>query len=173
MRKTNTIEHRTVKHPKGLGWYAVEITNGLETWRSSNFATVDLCEERIKQRQNLKALTQAQLNKANKKSEKVSPLSVEGRVLKRVKKTYVRYINKFDEYAKVRANQSNAEHQEWFVLQDIHKIFGLYPTAVKRLVENGSLTPPAHDDSTKYRTSWTFKFEQLEEMAKRFKEQIN
>lgn len=173
MRKTNHFEYKTVRHPKNLGWYAVEITNGLESWRSSNFATVDLCEQRIKQRQSLKALTQAQITKANEKPDKAHPLSVEGRVLKRVKKTYVRYVNKFDEYVKLRANQSSAERQEWFVLQDIHKIFGLYPTAIKRLVENGLLTPPIHDDSTKYRTSWTFKFEQLEEMAQRFKKQIN
>lgn len=174
MKKQNQkprIEYKTPKHPKG-GWYVIELTDGVETWRSSNFSTLESCKDRIEMRKELKDRILVRKEKQRPRAE-IKPFYNKGNVIaKRIKKSYVKYATKFREYLALRATETNSERKQDFSITDIHQIFGLYPTALKRLVESGEIPKPNNGKNSKGKTVWRFNFEQLKNLAEYFESQI-
>ena len=173
MKKQNQkprIEYKTPKHPKG-GWYVIELTDGVETWKSSNFSTLESCKDRIEMRKKLKDRTLAHKEKQRPHAE-TKPFYNQGNTItKRIKKSYVKYATKFREYLALRATETNSERKQDFSITDIHQIFGLYPTALKRLVESGEIPKPNNGKNSKGKTVWRFNFEQLKNLAEYFESQ--
>ena len=170
MKKQNQkprIEYKTPKHPKG-GWYVIELTDGVETWRSSNFSTLESCKDRIEMRKELKDRILVRKEKQRPRAE-IKPFHNKGNVIaKRIKKSYVKYATKFREYLALRATETNQD----FSITDIHQIFGLYPTALKRLVESGEIPKPNNRKNLQGKTVWHFNFEQLKALAEYFESQL-
>lgn len=165
------ISYAKRPHFKG-GWYAVELTDGVETWRSSNYSDIELCEERITQRKELKAKSLARKAKLRPRCE-IKPLYNKGNIVSmRIKKSYLRFIERFREYSELRAKQTDSERIKLFSLRMIYENFGLCPTAVKTMVERGEMQRPVQDNSSARRDIWHFSFEQLGALAEWFETQI-
>lgn len=154
------IRYKTLPHPNG-GWYAVELTGKKETWRSSNYAEIECCDLRIKQRKALRDNTTAW-----KQSRRPSfttggepqQMSINE---KRVKRSYKKCIDRFNAYI------AQGEPLEWFKLDDMYRVFGLHSVAVKRLVAANVMPPPDDDKSKPGKTVWRFSLKTVSEFIDR------
>lgn len=114
MRK---VEIKPEKHDNGL--VAVERVNNRIVWKSSNFASEELAQERCNQR-----------------------IALKEREAKRLGVSFNLYLQRYEDYIELREKQPINERKELFMLADLKDYFGVHFHIVERAISDGILPEP-------------------------------
>lgn len=137
MRK---VEIKPEKHDSG--WFAVERINNRAVWKSSNFASEELAQERCNQRIALKEREAKRLGVSFHLYQTDEVINAEKGKFKRITKAQARSLQRYEDYIELRERQPVNERKELFMLADLKNYFGVHFHIVERAISDGILPEP-------------------------------